>query len=98
MNKVPPTKIKTKDVPVIGGVNEATKKMIEETVDQRMQGLLKVLDPLVQNLHGELAEIEKRLSVVEEVKQLFPSKVEVIVKHTENCEDRLRKLERPGKE
>jgi len=67
--KVPQSKI-----PIIGGTEKAKS---EEFVRQIMQ----YLDPIMNNILQSIDGIERRLAVVEEVKQLFPAKIEVLVKH-----------------
>ena len=87
---------KGKKLPIIGGTE---KEKSEEFVRQIMQ----YLDPIMQNILQSIDGIERRLAVVEEVKQVFPAKVEVVIKKEEiegwrsNLEKRLDKLERPGK-
>jgi len=41
---------------------------------------MQYLDPIMQNILTSIDGIERRLAVVEEVKQLFPAKIEVTVK------------------
>lgn len=90
--KVPETK-----VPIIG--QSADKAKSEEFVRQ----IMGYLDPILQNILQSIDGIEHRLAVVEEVKQVFPPKVEVVIKKEEvegwrsNLEERLDKLERPGR-
>jgi hypothetical protein len=76
-NKGIPKKINTKGIPEIGGLD----KQIEDSVAKHMQKLIGYLDPLIQNINLGIETLEKRVAVVEEVKKLFPDKVEVIVKH-----------------
>ena len=70
--KVPPSK-----VPIIG--QTADKAKSEEFVRQIMQ----YLDPIMNNILQSIDGIERRLAVVEEVKQLFPQTVNVIIKKEE---------------
>jgi len=65
---------KSKGLPVIGSADKAKS---EEFVRQIMQ----YLDPIMNNILQSIDGIERRLAVVEEVKQVFPAKVEVAVKH-----------------
>ena len=67
--KVPPTK-----VPIIG--QSADKAKSEEFVRQ----IMNYLDPVLQNILTAIDGIEHRLNVVEEVKQLFPATVNVVIK------------------
>lgn len=67
--KVPSTK-----VPIIGGTE---KEKSEEFVRQVMN----YLDPIMQNILQSIDGIERRLAVVEEVKQILPPKIEVTIKH-----------------
>lgn len=64
---------KGKGLPTIGGTEKAKS---EEFARQIMQ----YLDPIMNNILQSIDGIERRLAVVEEVKQLFPPKVEVIIK------------------
>jgi len=86
---IPKTKI-----PIIG-----EKEKSEEFVRQVMA----YLDPIMQNILTSIDGIERRLAVVEEVKQIFPASINVIIKKEEidawrsNLERRMEKLERPGK-
>lgn len=66
--KVPPTKI-----PIIGSADKAKS---EEFVRQIMQ----YLDPIMNNILQSIDGIERRLAIVEEVKQVFPQTVNVIIK------------------
>ena len=68
--KVPSTK-----VPIIGEKEKSAQS--EEFVRQVMQ----YLDPIMQNILQSIDGIERRLAVVEEVKQVFPAKVDVTIKH-----------------
>ena len=67
---------KGKKLPIIGG-NEKAKS--EEFVRQIMQ----FLDPVLQNILTSIDGIERRLAVVEEIKQIFPQTVNVVIKKEE---------------
>lgn len=69
--RVPESKI-----PIIGDRNK-------EIIQAVMQGIIQQLDPLLTGLTQQSENIEHRLAVVEEVKQIFPSKIDVnvVVKH-----------------
>ena len=66
--KVPQSKI-----PIIGGTEKAKS---EEFIRQVMQ----YLDPIMQKILQSIDGLERRVAVVEEVKQVFPAKVDVTVK------------------
>lgn len=70
--KVPSTK-----VPIIG--QSADKAKSEEFVRQ----IMNYLDPVLQNILTSIDGIERRLAVVEEVKQIFPQTVHVVIKKEE---------------
>ena len=77
--KVPPSK-----VPIIGQPRQsADKAKSEEFVRQ----IMNYLDPIMNNILQSIDGIERRLAVVEEVKQLFPQKIEVLVKHENTYAD-----------
>jgi len=86
---IPKTKI-----PIIGD-----KQKSEEFVRQVMA----YLDPIMQSILTSIDGLERRVAVVEEVKQVFPASINVIIKKEEiegwrsNLEKRLSKLEKPGK-
>ena len=90
--KVPQSK-----VPILG--QSSGKAKSEEFVRQIMQ----YLDPIMNNILQSIDGIERRLAVVEEVKQVFPAKVEVVINKQEGLgwrEDvdfRLDKLEKEHK-
>ena len=65
---------KSKGLPTIGGTEKAKS---EKFVRQ----IMNYLDPVLQNILTAIDGIEHRLNVVEEVRQLFPNKVEVVIKH-----------------
>ena len=75
--KVPPSK-----VPIIGQ-KSADKEKSEEFVRQIMNYLDPIMNDILQSIDG----IERRLAVVEEVKQVFPAKVDVNVKMIEPQEE-----------
>lgn len=64
-----------RNIPTIGG--KAKSAEAEDFVKQIMQ----YLDPVLQNILTAIDGIEHRLNVVEEVKQVFPQKIEVVIKH-----------------
>ena len=66
--KVPPSK-----VPIIGGDKERDMALVNTILAQ--------IDPVLQKILEGIDGLERRVAVVEEVKQLFPAKIEVIVKH-----------------
>ena len=67
--KVPPS-----NIPILG--QKVDKIQVQEVVNTIMAQLKPTLDIILENIDG----LERRLAVVEEVKQLFPPKVEVIIK------------------
>ena len=81
MDKVPRTKLNIKkEVPIIGGANKEMQEVADKTVEKHMQRFMQTLEPIISALNQNVDTIERRLSVVEEVKQTFPSKVDVTVK------------------
>ena len=68
--KVPPSK-----VPIIG--QSASKPQGQEIVEAIMAQLRPVIDSILTAIDG----LERRVAVVEEVKQVFPSCVRVIIEH-----------------
>ena len=90
--KVPPS-----NIPILG--QQVNKIQVQEVVNTIMAQLKPTLDIILENIDG----LERRVNVVEEVKQVFPAKVEVVIKKEgvegwrSNLEKRLDKLERPGK-
>ena len=70
--KVPKTKI-----PIIGNEEQRAKEEAEKIVNQIIQRL----NPILGNLAGAIEELQKRVSVFDEMKTLMPSKIEVTVKH-----------------
>jgi len=58
-------------VPIIG----------ESEIQKAIKELVQYLDPIILNFSNMFDAIDKRLAVVEEVKKIFPDKVEVTVKH-----------------
>ena len=72
--KVPKTKI-----PIIGEEEQRAKQEAEKIVHQVIQ----YLDSILGNLAGAIEELQKRVSVFDEMKTLMPSKIEVIVKEGE---------------
>jgi len=86
--KVPRTNVK--GIPEIGKGSSAER-------DQRLiQAFFQQLDPILSTLSGVIEEIQRRVAVLEEVKSMIPSKIEVVIKN-DNLEERIKKLESPGK-
>ena len=56
------------------------QEVADKTVEKQMQRFMQTLEPIISALNQNVDTIERRLSVVEETKQIFPSKVEVVVK------------------
>ena len=51
--------------------------------DEFVRGILKYLDPILQSILNSIDGLERRVAVMEEVKQLFPQKIEVVIKKEE---------------
>lgn len=73
--------IKTKGVHIIGEQDKKIREIAVEEVEKHLQKFGAGLNQIIENIMGTVDGIEHRVSVVEEVKQIVPSKIEVIVKH-----------------
>ncbi len=63
---------KSKGLPIIGDKEKEGRAMV--------QYLMEAMAPTFEGITLAIDEIQRRLSVVEEVKKLFPDRVEVIIK------------------
>jgi len=63
-----------KGVPIIG-----SKKEGQEIVN----AIMSQLSPVIENILTAIDGLERRVAVIEEVKQLFPSSINVIIKKEE---------------
>ncbi len=68
-----------KGLPTIGGSNN--EEVIKNAIDTALATLTQHLDPMLNNLGQAIEELQRRVNIVEEVKQVFPAKVDVTVKH-----------------
>ena len=69
---------KKQGVPIIGGKKTQPPGIqMQELIPAIVAQLTPTLDIILENVTA----LEQRMAVVEEVKQLFPAKIEVIVKH-----------------
>lgn len=80
MQKVPPTKIKTKGIHIIGEQDKKMREIAEEVNEKALQKFAAGLNQTIQAILEGLDGIERRVSVVEEVKQIVPPKIEVTIK------------------
>lgn len=85
-------------VPIIGG-----DQMPPGQAQAVVEGLMMRLNPMIEELVQSLDAIDRRLQIVEAVHKIFPDSVTVVIKKEEteawqeNLENRIDKLERPGK-
>ena len=69
---------KKQGVPIIGGKKtQAPGTQMQELIPAIVAQLTPTLDIILE----KVTTLEMRMAVVEEVKQLFPAKIEVVVKH-----------------
>lgn len=69
-----------KNIPLIGGKKEQPQIQPHELIPAIVAQLKPTLDIILENVTA----LEGRMAVVEEVKQLFPAKIEVTVKTVES--------------
>ena len=68
---------KKQGVPIIGGKKEQPQGI---QMQELIPAIVAQLKPTLDLILGNVTALEGRMAVVEEVKQLFPSKIDVIVK------------------
>lgn len=69
---------KDKNIHIIG--NKFTEKD-NEIINAAVNAIIEKVEPILNGIGQMVDSIDKRLAIVEEVKKIFPDKVEVVIKH-----------------
>lgn len=68
----------SKKVPIIG--QKFTEKD-NEIINAAVQAIVQKVEPILNGIGGMVDAMDKRVAVLEEVKKIFPDKVEVVIRH-----------------